>query len=764
MFGKHDTTYIDARIVTMSRSPLQRALMTKSLPAPLSIGNIHYDAPTVKALIAFIKIAQEIPDCIDSHCHDEIGRFLLPLAQLISTNIGENNTESWGQWNEQLKKSSNGRQQNLHSWLGENLSILTKENAPLYAALLLQLETIRDEDTLANTMILELQRAFDLNNLEIRILDLAGAMSFSPFTWEYISIERPAYKRFRAVAAALNATPQEVIDALEPTDKLIQTGIFKVSEKVPACLEHLMGLSRFGRHLFSHTTHSCTDFIGANVELFNAEESYATLQLQKSTTEQRMALAIINTGLTSKEKGINVLLCGSNKTGKAQFVAELLQMISCTAYEVPIKNSLHANLAGIDRLKRLDLAQRALGANTPTIFVVNQAEDMLHTEIKKLSVEAHLTGSKGNILWIQNFLKINAHPIIWSCNLPNQIVPADLQGFTMLVHFDAEDANIRRKQTRNHLAPIGISESVISSIAQRKEFNTELLTSSARVVQLTQGKAGALDEIVMCHLNNQAKAMQLPTVTTIRPMNTRFDINYLQVQGRFSADQVMAAIVRNRTGTLLMGGPPGTGKTQLARVIADRLSRSLICLTASDINTKWYGESEKKVASIFQNCDPLEQVIFLDEAETVLAARGNEEHRASQSVTAEFLRQLDAFTGVFICATNHAAMFDPALIRRFTFRLEFMPLTRLQREMMLLELANELADKSAARLNGDELPENSKQHLARLTGLTPGDFANVKRRFELLGHTPSLDDWLQELQEEWKAKPGHHSGFAMGFS
>ncbi len=734
--------------------------MTKSLPAPLSIGNIDYDAPTVKALIAFIKIAQEIPDCIDIHCHDEIGRFLLPLAQFITTNIGENNTESWGQWNDRLKKSNNGDQKNLHSWLGANLSILNKENAPLYAALLLQLETIRDEATLANTMILELKRAFDLNDLEMRILDLAGAMSFSPFTWEYISIERPAYKRFRAVAAALDATPQEIIDALEPTGKLIQTGIFKVSAKVPACLEHLMGLSRFGRHLFSHPTHSCIDFIEANVELFNAAESYSTQQLQKLTTERRMALAILNTALTSKEKGINILLCGPDKTGKAQFVAELLQTISCITYEVPIKNSLHETIAGIDRLKRLDLAQRTLGTSTATIFVVKEAEDMLHTENKQLTVEAHLRGSKGNILWIQNFLKINTHPIIWSCNLADQIIPADLQRFTMLVHFDTEDVNVRREQTRSHLAPIGISESVISSIAQRKEFNTELLMSSARAVQLTQGNAGALDEIVMCHLNNQAKAMQLPTVANIRPINTRFDVGYLQVQGRFSADQVMAAIVRNRTGTLLMGGPPGTGKTQLARVIAERLGRSLICLSASDINTKWYGESEKKVASIFQDCDPLEQVIFLDEAETVLAARDKGEHRASQSVTAEFLRQLDAFTGVFICATNHAATFDPALIRRFTFRLEFQPLTLPQREMILIELTTELTDMA----NGGELPANCKQSLARLDGLTPGDFANVKRRFELLDHMPSLNDWLLELQEEWNAKPGHHTGFGMGFA
>lgn len=728
------------------------------------ISNINYDAATIKALIALIKIAREIPDCIHVCCHDEIGRFLLPLAQIVTTEKGENCVESWGNWYERLKRSANGGQHDLHCWLGQNLSIITMEYSHLYKALLDKLESMRDDCELENNVTQELRRAFDLSDLETRILDLAGAMSFSPFGWEYIDIEKPTFKRFRAVAAAVDATPQEIIDSLEPTGKLVQTGVFKVNQKVPATLHNLMGLSRFGHHLFSNPTQSGTDFIETNVHHFVAEQASPIQQSTTLTTEGRMAIAILNTALANKETGINILLCGSNPAGMVSLASALLQSVACTVYEVPAKNSSDDYIAGIDRLKRLDLTQRVIDTGHATVFVVKEAEDMLLAANKLHTTEADLKGSKGNILWIKRFLKTNAHPIIWMCSISDDVKPADLQGFTLLIHMADPDVAMRLELTQSHLAPIGISDGVINTIALRKEFNADLLVSSAKAVQLTQGKAGELDDIVMCHLNNQAKAMQLPTVPTIRSMNTRFDIGYLQVQGRFSADQVMAAIVRNRTGTVLMGGPPGTGKTQLARVMADRLGRSLICLTAADINTKWYGESEKKVASIFQNCDPLEQVIFLDEAETVLAARGNEEHRASQSVTAEFLRQLDAFTGVFICATNHAAMFDPALIRRFTFRLEFMPLTRPQREMMLLELANELADKLAARLHGEGLPENCKQHLARLNGLTPGDFANVKRRFELLGHKPSLDDWLQELQEEWKAKPGHHSGFAMGFS
>ena len=274
-------------------------------------------------------------------------------------------------------------------------------------------------------------------------------------------------------------------------------------------------------------------------------------------------------------------------------------------------------------------------------------------------------------------------------------------------------------------------------------------------MQLAGGKAGTEDEVALSHLQSHSRLMQLPAAIGAQAAPTRFDEKYLQIAGRFSATRIVEAIARRGSGTVLMSGPPGTGKTRLATHIANRLERELLYYTASDINTKWFGESERNVAALFAACDVERQVIFLDEAETVLGAREQAMHRGTEAVTAEFLRQLEHFSGVFLCATNHADSFDSALVRRFTFRLQFRPLGAEQREMMLRELAAWPGDR--------QLPSACLRQLAQLEGLTPGDFANVAKRFSLLGHAATADDWLFELTDEWKAKPGHAPGRPVGF-
>jgi AAA+ superfamily predicted ATPase len=249
--------------------------------------------------------------------------------------------------------------------------------------------------------------------------------------------------------------------------------------------------------------------------------------------------------------------------------------------------------------------------------------------------------------------------------------------------------------------------------------------------------------------------MGLPAGSSSPYLPTRYNESYLNIAGRFSTTDIIKAVVRSGSGTVLMSGPPGTGKTQLATHMANRLGRELLYYTASDINAKWFGESERNVAGLFSACDAQRQLIFLDEAETLLGAREQAMHRGAEAVTAEFLRQLEHISGVFLCATNHAGSFDSALVRRFTFRLQFRPLSQQQREMMLRELV--------AWPEGQPLPVACLRHLEQLDGLTPGDFAIVGKRFRLLGHAAVLDDWLCELADEWKAKPGNEAGRPVGF-
>ncbi len=136
----------------------------------------------------------------------------------------------------------------------------------------------------------------------------------------------------------------------------------------------------------------------------------------------------------------------------------------------------------------------------------------------------------------------------------------------------------------------------------------------------------------------------------------------------------------------------------------------------------------------------------------LLGARGGGAHRADRAVTAEFLRWLEAFEGVFVCATNHPQDLDPALARRFVHRVAFAPLQFLQRVALFAELA--LSDAQAT------VDAQAQARLQRLDRLTPGDFANVQRRLRWLA--ADAPRWLDELEAEQQAKPGAQAA-AMGF-
>jgi SpoVK/Ycf46/Vps4 family AAA+-type ATPase len=98
---------------------------------------------------------------------------------------------------------------------------------------------------------------------------------------------------------------------------------------------------------------------------------------------------------------------------------------------------------------------------------------------------------------------------------------------------------------------------------------------------------------------------------------------------------------------------------------------------------------------------------------------------------------------------------DQAALRRFTFKIQFKPLTREQRERMFVVEA----------LGGDApaLTEAQRSRLAQLVQLCPGDFAAVKRQVEILAEALSADEFLAQLEAEHRIKPEVRESRSMGF-
>ncbi|MBP6357438.1 MAG: ATPase, partial [Burkholderiaceae bacterium] len=98
---------------------------------------------------------------------------------------------------------------------------------------------------------------------------------------------------------------------------------------------------------------------------------------------------------------------------------------------------------------------------------------------------------------------------------------------------------------------------------------------------------------------------------------------------------------------------------------------------------------------------------------------------------------------------------DQAALRRFTFKIQFKPLTAAQREAMFVTEA----------LAGDAslLTHGAKARLAKLAQLCPGDFAAVKRQTDILATAFSVEEFLDQLEAEHRIKPEVREGRSMGF-
>ncbi|GMI75556.1 hypothetical protein like AT4G28000 [Hibiscus trionum] len=159
---------------------------------------------------------------------------------------------------------------------------------------------------------------------------------------------------------------------------------------------------------------------------------------------------------------------------------------------------------------------------------------------------------------------------------------------------------------------------------------------------------------------------------------------------------------------ILLFGPPGTGKTMLAKAIANEAGASFINVSMSTITSKWFGEDEKNVRALFTLAAKVAPtIIFVDEVDSMLGQRTRVgEHEAMRKIKNEFMAHWDGLLTksgeriLVLAATNRPFDLDEAIIRRFERRIMVGLPSIESREKILRTL---LAKEKVAELDYKEL-------------------------------------------------------------
>ncbi|MBF0413524.1 MAG: ATP-binding protein, partial [Desulfamplus sp.] len=522
--------------------------------------------------------------------------------------------------------------------------------------------------------------------------------------------------------------------------------------------------------------------------------------VQKSTTpldyhfiSPQVVAHILNLLNYQGESSNHILLYGSPGSGKSSFARGLAEQLDCPAFEI---------LRGDDddednKSSTRQTAIRAcinLNVNNRPLIIVDEADNILNTQSAWTSRGE--TQDKG---WLNDLLDEPNLKFIWITNSIDGIETSVMRRFAYSIHFKPFNRKQRVQLWENVLQRYDSSNLIenkeLEELARRYDVSAGAIDlavkkavevvikpvvesiSSIEGEQIASSKTAALEVIALPKQNfissikmtldaHQTLLNHGDSIKDKDNIDDSYSLHGLNIEGDFN--QVMVKIKKfdeylksGRKGSvnnlnILFYGQSGTGKSELAKYIANTLDRSIVYKSISDIQSKWVGDTEKNIRSAFEEAEQEEAVLVFDEADSMLFNREKAQRSWEISFTNEFLNQMERFRGILICTTNLLSEMDSASMRRFSHKIG---LKYLNSDGNVI-----FYNRMIAPLIADKLDSKNESILKRQITLAAGDFKVVRNNFafyspEELTHNECVQALVNEASHKKRYVDGEKIGF-----
>jgi len=464
--------------------------------------------------------------------------------------------------------------------------------------------------------------------------------------------------------------------------------------------------------------------------------AHSTLQLKDFAhlgEDVQRITALLHGALARGETGVHVLLYGEPGTGKTELAKTLAANLG-----VPLRLIAEADEDGDepsrqDRLAELRLAQRMLPGTGNALILFDEAEDLFSPPKRSFFDD----DSSPSRVYIHRLLEESKLPVIWTANDIGRFGSAVLRRMSCCLEVrvppPAARARLWAKAANDEGVSVPIDE--FSRLAGSLPAAPALARSAMRVASMAGGDA----ETVRWALSGVMRAMNNGKLPPTAAGDGMFEPALLAANVDLAAlADRMAKADAPRNVSLLLSGPPGSGKSAYARHLASRMGLPVLFRRASDLLGKYVGETEKQIAAAFAEAADTNSFLIFDEADSMIADRRGAVRNWEVSQTNEMLTWMERHTLPFCCTTNFADRLDEAAMRRFLIKAEF-GFLRPEQTALAFRQIFQLAPPAG---------------LAALDRLTPADFDLVKRGAVLQGTIEDPQALLDALRLEQNAKAG----------